>query len=84
MDWPMTEAELELLLDRAAKRGAQEALRSIGLHDDNAVHDVKDLRDLLTLWREAQRAVTTTITKAITVGLLSLLAVGAYVKWGGQ
>jgi hypothetical protein len=80
----MTEAELELLLDRAAKRGAQEALRSIGLHDDDAVHDVKDLRDLLTLWREAQRAVTTTITKAITVGILSLLAVGAYVKWGGQ
>jgi len=80
----MTEAELELLLDRAAKRGAQEALRSIGLHDDDAVHDVKDLRDLLTLWREAQRAVTTTITKTITVGILSLLAVGAYVKWGGQ
>jgi hypothetical protein len=49
----MTEAELELLLDRAAKRGAEEALRSIGLHDENAVHDVKDLRDLLVLWREA-------------------------------
>lgn len=80
----MNDAELELLIDRAAKRGAQEALRSIGLHDDDAVHDVKDLRDLLTLWREAQRAVTTTITKAITVGILSLLAVGAYVKWGGQ
>ena len=84
MDWPMTEAELELLLDRAAKRGAEEALRSIGLHDENAVHDVKDLRDLLVLWREAQRAVTTTITKAITMGLLSLLAVGAWYKWGGH
>jgi len=79
----MTEAELELLLDRSAKRGAQEALKTIGLHDENAVHDVKDLRDLLDMWREAQRAVATTITKAITVGILSLLAIGAWYKWGG-
>jgi hypothetical protein len=80
----MTEAEIEILLDRAAKKGAEEALRSIGLHDDNAVHDVKDLRDLLDAWREARRAVTTTITKAVTMGLLSLLAVGAWYKWGGH
>lgn len=80
----MTEAELEVLIDRAAKKGAQEALRSIGLHDDDAVHDVKELRDLLEAWREARRAVTMTITKAVTTGLLALLAVGAWVKWGGN
>lgn len=80
----MTEAELELMLDRAAKKGAAEALRSIGLHDEDAVHDVKDLRDLLDLWREARRAVTTTITKVITMGLLSLLAIGAWYRMGGD
>ena len=51
VDWPMTEAELELLLDRLKKwrpGGAEEHC----LHDENAVHDVKTSAICL-IWREA-------------------------------
>lgn len=78
----MNEAELELLIQKAAKRGAEEALREVGLQDEDANYDIRELRELLDAWREARRAVTTTITRAITMGVLSLLAVGAYMKWG--
>lgn len=78
----MTEAEIELLIQKAAKRGAEEALREVGLQDEDANYDIRELRELLDAWREARRAVTTTITRAITMGVLSLLAVGAYMKWG--
>ena len=80
----MTDAELELLIDRAAKKGAQEALRSIGLHDDDAIHDVRELRELLDAWRDAKKTVTNTITKALTIAFLSMLAIGAYIRWGGN
>lgn len=80
----MTDAELELMIDRAAKKGAQEALRSIGLHDEDAIHDVHELRQLLDSWRDAKRTVTTTVTKVLTVAFLSMLAIGAYIKWGGN
>lgn len=80
----MNEAEIELLIQKAAKRGAEEALREVGLHDEEAIHDIREMRELLDAWREARRAVTTTITKTITIGFLSLLAVGAYVKGWGQ
>lgn len=80
----MTDAELELLIDRAAKKGAQEALRSIGLHDDDAIHDVRELRELLDAWRDAKKTVTNTITKTLTIAFLSILAIGAYIRWGGN
>jgi len=32
----LTPEELEAMLDRAAKKGASEALRSLGLHDEGA------------------------------------------------
>lgn len=80
----MTEAEIELLIQKAAKRGAEEALREVGLQDDDAIHDIREMRELLDAWREARRAVATTITKTITLGLLSMLAIGAYVKGWGQ
>ena len=80
----MNDAEMELLIQKAAKRGAEEALREVGLQDDDAIHDIREIRELLDAWREARRAVATTITKAITLGLLSVLAVGAYFKGWGQ
>jgi hypothetical protein len=50
----MTETELEALLDRAAKRGADEALRRIGLGDEGAGDDVRQVRSLLDAWRTAK------------------------------
>jgi len=78
----MTDAELELMLERAAKRGAAEALHDIGLQDENAIHDIHELRTLLDSWRSTKRTVGSTITKFITVGILGVLAGAAWFKIG--
>ena len=78
----MTDAELELLLERAAKKGAAEALHDIGLQDENAIHDIHELRTLLDSWRSTKRTVGSTITKFITVGILGVIAGAAWFKIG--
>lgn len=80
----MTDAELELMLDRAAKKGAQEALKSIGLSDENAHVDIREVRDLLDAWRVTKRTVGETITRMLTTALLMALVTGIWMKWGGK
>ena len=80
----MTDAELELLIDRAAKKGAREALRDIGLYDDDARDDVREIRSLLEAWRDTKRTVGQTITRFFTMALLALLAAGAYMEFGDK
>jgi len=80
----MTEQELELLLDRAAKRGAQEALKSIGLSDENAYQDMKEVRNLLDAWRATKQTVGQTIARVVTTALLTALAAGIWINWGNK
>jgi len=80
----MTEQELELLLDRAAKRGAQEALKSIGLSDENAYQDMKEVRNLLDAWRATKQTVGQTIARVVTTALLTALAAGIWMNWGDK
>jgi len=80
----MTEQELELLLDRAAKRGAQEALKSIGLSDENAYQDMKEVRNLLDAWRATKQTVGQTIARVLTTALLTALAAGIWMNWGDK
>lgn len=80
------EQQFEAMLERAAKRGAQEALESIGLHDDSAVHDVRELRGLLDAWRGAKKTVWKTFTQAFTMLMLGALAAGTFlqIRGGGK
>ena len=66
--------ELEAMLDRAARRGAKEALRSIGLLDDDAHKDITEMRSLIEAWRETRKSIWSTITKLVTVGVLTFIA----------
>ena len=66
--------ELEAMLDRAARRGAKEALRSIGLLDDDAQRDITEMRGLIEAWRETRKSIWSTITKLVTVGVLTFIA----------
>jgi 2-iminoacetate synthase ThiH len=75
----MNEEQIEAMLERAAKKGAREALESIGLHDDCAVHDVTELRGLLDAWRSAKRTIWKTIMQAFTMAALGALAAGAFI-----
>lgn len=75
--------KLDALIERAAQRGAKAALESIGLNDDKAGTDVRDLRQLLVSWREARATVTRTVAQVITTAILALLAAGLLFKTGG-
>ena len=66
--------ELETMLDRAARRGAKEALRSIGLLDDDAHKDITEMRSLIEAWRETRKSIWSTITKLVTVAVLTFIA----------
>ena len=59
-------------------------LKEIGLHDDDAGNDVRDLRSLITDWRGMKKVVWQTIAKAGTVFVLGLLMLGAWAKFGGD
>lgn len=66
--------ELEDMLDRAARRGAKEALRSIGLLDDAAHKDITEMRNLIEAWRDTRKSIWATITKLVTVAVLTFIA----------
>ncbi len=76
----ITEAQLEAMLDRAAEKGAQRALHSLGLQDDNAAGDVKELRSLLDMWRTVRISMIKTAANMVTAFLLGALALGAGLK----
>ena len=62
-DIKLTPEELEEMLDNAARRGAKEALRSIGLLDDDAAKDIIEMRNLIEAWRDTRRSIRSTVVK---------------------
>lgn len=73
----MTDEQLKTLLEAAAEAGAKKALASVGLHDEGAPNDVRDLRQLLADWRTMRRSVLTTIVNSIVFGIVGLAVAGA-------
>jgi len=59
------------------------ALKEVGLHDEEAGDDVRDLRSLITDWRGIKKTIWTTIARAGTLFVLGLLALGAYNRING-
>ncbi len=80
----MTEEEMALMIERAAEAGAKKALRDVGLSDDDANVDVKELRNLLDSFRSAKRTVGKTIVQAFTTLFLAALLAGAYFNFNGK
>ena len=74
--------ELEDMLDRAARRGAKEALRSIGLLDDAAHKDITEMRSLIEAWRDTRKSIWETITKLVTVAVLTFIAGAVWMTMG--
>ena len=66
--------ELEAMLDRAARRGAKQALRSIGLLDDDAHKDITEMRSLIEAWRDTRKSIWSTVTRLATVAVLTFIA----------
>ena len=76
----MNDSELEVMLNRAAEKGAEKALKSIGLSDEMAVHDVHELRGLLDAWRQVKTGVSKRVVQFLTVGTLGALSAVWYFK----
>jgi|TARA_R100000654_G_scaffold19814_2_gene40270 hypothetical protein len=81
-DIKLTPEDLEEMLDNAARRGAKEALRSIGLLDDDAARDIIEMRSLLEAWRDTRKSVWSTIVKVTTVALLTFIAGAVWMTMG--
>ena len=81
-DIKLTPEEIETMLDNAARRGAKEALRSIGLLDDDAARDIIEMRSLLEAWRDTRRSVWSTVVKLSTVALLTFIAGAVWMTMG--
>lgn len=80
----MSPEVIEQMIARAAKQGAREALQSVGLHDENAGEDMKELRNLLDAWRSTKKTVWSQIVKATTMAVLGAIVVGAFFQLKGM
>ncbi len=78
----MSPEDLDIILEKAAERGADYALRKVGLHDEHAGRDMIEVRDLLSNWRETKKTITQTIARIITTGILAIMAIGSWQYWG--
>ena len=58
-------------------------LKEVGLHDDDAGNDVRDLRSLITDWRGIKKTIWQTIARAGTLFVLGILMLGAWSKFNG-
>ena len=81
-DSKLTAEELEARLDRAAKRGAAEALRELGLQDDDAASDLREMRSLLDAWRLTKKSIWSTTVKMGTVAVLTFIATAVWMTFG--
>ena len=77
----LTEEQIEAMLDRAAKKGASQALREIGLQDEDAASDIKEMRSLLDAWRLTKRSVWATTVKMGTVAVLTFIATAVWMTF---
>ena len=80
----LTPEELEAMLDRAARRGAKEALKSLGLQDDDAHKDLLEMRTLLEAYRDTKKSIWQTAVRISTVALLSFIAASVWMQIGNK
>ena len=77
----MSPDELDMLIEKASERGAEQALRKIGLHDEHAGRDIQEVRSLLETWRDTKKTIGQTIARIITTALLTVMALGTWHYW---
>jgi hypothetical protein len=76
----MHELELTAMLERAAQKGATEALSRIGLQDENAGQDIYALRDMIKVMRQLRSSILNKIVSVIIVTFATFFALGIG-KW---
>lgn len=77
----LSQEQLDVLLNRAAEAGAKKALHQLGLHDEDAGKDIRDLRELIDGWRDIKGTAVRTIVRWFIMLVLGTIAVGTYVTF---
>ena len=77
----LTEEQLEAMLDRAAKKGAAQALHELGLQDETAATDLREMRSLLDAWRLTKKSIWATTVKMGTVAVISFVAAAVWMSF---
>jgi len=78
----LTPEELESMLDRSAKRGATLVLRELGLNDESASVDIREIRSLLDTWRQTRLSVWNTFIKITTITVFTFIGMAIWMKLG--
>ena len=81
-DIKLSTEELEDMLDRSAKRGAKLVMRELGLHDETAAVDIREIRSLLDTWRQTRQSVWNTFVKITTIAVFTFIAAAIWMKIG--
>lgn len=77
----LSKEQLDLLLNKAAEAGAKKALLQLGLHDEDAGKDIRDLRELIDGWRDIKGTAVRTVVRWFIMLVLGTIAVGTYVTF---
>jgi 2-iminoacetate synthase ThiH len=76
----LSHEQLEDMLEAAADRGARKALASVGLHDENAPTDIRQLRDLLSMYRIVRKSALAAFGQALMFALIGAAALWLGIK----
>lgn len=75
-------ATLRGVIEEASELGARRAIADLGLADEHAGRDVRELRDLLKAWREVKSSAVKEVASWFVRLLLAILLIGLSVKLG--
>ena len=73
---------IRALIEEASERGAGRALERLGLADRGAEGDVRELRELLSAWRDAKKAARGAVIGWMARIAMALILLGIAVKTG--
>lgn len=71
---------LVALVEAASEEGAMRALSHLGLQDEDAIYDIRALRNLLDAWRQARRTAWHTFIRWMTILLIVLILTALAMK----
>jgi len=69
------------LIEAASEEGATKALARLGLHDESAGNDIRELRDLLDAWRDTRRTAWRTFVRWVTGAFILLILAGLAIRF---
>lgn len=73
---------LRAIVEESSELGANRVIARLGLGDDNAQHDIDELRELLGAWRDAKASAWKAAIEWAVRGVLALLLIGIAVRIG--